>query len=256
MKRIALLIFTLALAVTRLSACTAGEAADILAENAETATGVCPFELDIASTITSFSYDRDENIFSAMVLVNTDEFPLWMFLRDEGDSYAKIVMTRYILGSERRFLLKNIIDAGAMFSFCFYVDSGDSISYGLNLDELKSLYDYHISDSERWAMTLEAMVLILNCDTPQKIDDLLTLSGYEWGDNCVIINYMLEDQDMPTLLCDIHEHSEMIKSDTVSQIEADDLKEILMAAGANLVIRYRSALTGDSCDIVVSPDEF
>lgn len=256
MKRIVLLIVTLALAVTRLSAYTAREACDILVENAKVATSVCPFELDIASTITSFSYDRDENIFSAMVLVNTDKFPLWMFLRDEGNSYANLVMTRYIVGSERRFLLKNIIDAGAMFSFCFYVDSGDSISYGLNLDELKSLYDYHISDSERWAMTLEAMVLILNCDTPQKIDDLLTLSGYEWGDNCVIINYMLEDQDMPTLLCDIHEHSEMIKSDTVSQIEADDLKEILMAAGANLVIRYRSALTGDSCDIVVSPDEF
>ncbi|WP_300923283.1 hypothetical protein, partial [uncultured Muribaculum sp.] len=144
----------------------------------------------------------------------------------------------------------------AMFSFCFYVDSGDSISYGLNLNELKSLYDYHVSDSERWAMTLEAMVLILNCDTPQKIDDLITLSSYEWGDNCVIINYMLEDHDMPALLCDIHEHSEMIKSDTVSQVEADDLKKILMEAGANLVIRYRSALTGDSCDIVVSPDEF
>ena len=48
----------------------------------------------------------------------------------------------------------------------------------------------------------------------------------------------------------------MIISDTVSQVVADDLKKILMEAGANLDIRYRSALTGDSCDIVVSPDEF
>ena len=215
----------------------------------------CPMNMGMTGDMLSIKYSDEANEVQFYYSLNEDEGGF------EVSSKTKNILRQLLkLGfskGESRDLLKQMAEAGVGVGVTYKgASSGKAIKLSFSPEEVRQMSDSPMTDEEINRLSLTLQVEIENSRCPYQIEEGMEITRvYDDGDRVVYNCSMDEDMySIPALRASLSEVKPNIK-ETFDDPVVKHLTGMIKALGKSLVYHYYGDTTGESVDIVFTPDE-
>lgn len=221
----------------------------------EAADRLCPVNMGVMGTMVGIKYDVQQKEVQMHFSLNDDLVKIDV-LKENEQLIVRTIQLSFSKG-ESKGMLSQLVSADAGLSLTFdSASTGKSFTVKLSPEDIKDMYDRPMADDEINRLILQNQLVIENSRCPYAVaDGMEMVRAYDDGDNIV---YACRVDETMYDVATIERAKEEIKQDQRSFFDDPIMKRqlgIIRSLGKGFVYRYYGDTSGESADIVFTPDE-